>query len=126
MRKLALAFAMANALALCGCGRGDDAIVALDALALREELAVGRLTALEVTQAYLRRIAALDDTGPMLGAVIEVNPNAEAIARQLDAQRDGGTVGPLHGVPVLLKANIDTADSMSTSAGSLALARHRA
>jgi amidase len=120
---------LASSLALAGCVRtelDDDAIVALDALALRAQLAAGNVTALQVTQAYLRRIAALDDAGPTLAAVIEVNPAAEAIARQLDEQRGRGTLGPLHGVPVLLKANIDTADAMATSAGSLALAEHRA
>ncbi len=92
-----------------------------------QELAAGRVSALRVTQAYLRRIAALDDSGPSLGAVIEVNPDAEAIARALDERfRSGTIVGPLHGVPVLVKANIDTADRMATSAGSLALAEHRA
>ena len=95
-------------------------------MALRAELAEGRLSALQVTQAYLRRIAALDDAGPTLSAVIEVNPDAEAIAQQLDEQRRLGRLGALHGVPVLLKANIDTADAMATSAGSLALADHRA
>jgi amidase len=115
---------------LLGCARSDlggDEIVMLDAVALRDELAAGRLSALQVTQAYLRRIAALDDSGPLLSAVIEINPDAEAIARTLDARRAGGNpLGPLHGVPVLLKANIDTADLMATSAGSLALAEHRA
>jgi amidase len=97
----------------------------LDAVALHSELASGRLTALRVTQTYLRRIAALDDAGPTLAAIIEVNPDAEAIARDLDRRlRDGGAPGPLHGVPVLIKANIDTADSMATSAGSVALAEH--
>jgi amidase len=117
------------ALGLLGCGRPeltDMDIVALDAIALRAELAAGRVSALRVTQAYLRRIAAVDDAGPMLGAVIEINPDAEAIARRLDEQLASGVLGPLHGVPVLLKANIDTADAMATSAGSLALAEHRA
>ena len=121
--------ATAALLAVVGCGRselGDGDIVALDAVALRAELAAGRLSALQVTQAYLRRIAALDDAGPMLSAVIEINPDAEAIARSLDEQHERGTLGPLHGVPVLLKANIDTADGMATTAGSLALAAHRA
>ncbi|HSC15725.1 MAG TPA: amidase family protein, partial [Gammaproteobacteria bacterium] len=92
------------------------------------EIAAGRVSALQVTRAYLRRIAALDDSGPMLSAVIEINPDAEAIARELDERRkrERGNLGPLHGVPVLLKANIDTADRMATSAGSLALAEHRA
>ena len=101
-------------------------IVALDAVALRAEIVAGRVSALRVTQAYLRRIAALDDSGPMLSAVIELNPDAEAIARQLDGQLERGVPGPLHGVPVLLKANIDTADHLATSAGSLALAEHYA
>jgi len=124
-----LIFATVTVLALAGCARtelGDDDIVALDAVALRAELAAGRLSALQVTQAYLRRIAALDDAGPMLSAVIEINPDAEAIARSLDEQRERGALGPLHGVPVLLKANIDTADRMATTAGALALAQHRA
>src|SRR6185436_3723993 len=93
---------------------------------LRAQIAAGRVSALQVTQAYLRRIAALDDSGAMLGAVIEINPDAEAIARALDEQRARGALGPLHGVPVLIKANIDTADRMATSAGSLALAEHHA
>jgi amidase len=104
----------------------DHAIVALDATTLRTELAAGRLSAERVTQAYLRRIAALDDAGPTLNAVIELNPEAEAIARRLDEGVRSGVVGPLHGVPVLVKASIDTADRMATSAGSLALAAHRA
>jgi amidase len=129
MRSDRLIFTILTLLALVGCGRtelGGADIVALDAVALRAELAAGRVTALQVTQAYLRRIAALDDAGPMLSAVIEINPDAEAIARRLDEQRQRGTVGALHGVPVLLKANIDTADAMATTAGSLALANHRA
>jgi amidase len=129
MRSHRLIVATVTLLALIGCertGLGDAEIVALDAVALRAELAAGRVSALQVTQAYLHRISALDDAGPMLSAVIEVNPDAEAIARRLDEQRQRGSVGPLHGVPVLLKANIDTADRMATSAGSLALAEHRA
>jgi amidase len=124
-----LLLATVTALAVAGCARkelGDDDIVALDAVALRAEIAAGHVSALQVTQAYLRRIAAIDDSGPMLGAVVEINPDAEAIARALDEQRDRGAIGPLHGVPVLLKANIDTADRMATTAGSLALAEHHA
>ena len=123
-----LAGIAASALLACTQPEPSDAdIVALDALALRQEIAAGRVSALRVTQAYLRRIAALDDSGPSLGAVIEVNPDAEVIARALDERfRSGTIVGPLHGVPVLVKASIDTADQMATSAGSLALAEHRA
>jgi amidase len=114
---------------LCGaCARSvDDEIVQLGAIDLRDEIAAGHLSALQVTEAFLQRIAALDDAGPELRAVLEVNPEAEAIARALDGHRSSGAaLGPLHGVPVLIKANIDTADAMTTSAGSLALAEHRA
>ena len=72
-----------------------------------------------VTQAYLDRIAAVDDAGPMLNAVLAINPKALEDARALDAM--GASKGPLHGVPILLKDNIDTLD-MPTTAGSLALA----
>src|SRR5262245_50131818 len=129
MAKHRLLLATLAAFAVAGCARkelGDSDIVALDAVTLRAEIAAGHVSALQVTQAYLRRIAALDDAGPMLGAVIEINPDAEAIARALDEQRARGALGPLHGVPVLIKANIDTADRMATSAGSLALAEHHA
>jgi amidase len=129
MPKHRLLLATLTAFAVAGCTRKelDDAdIVALDAVTLRAEIAAGHVSALQVTQAYLRRIAALDDSGPMLGAVIEINPDAEAIARALDEQRARGALGPLHGLPVLIKANIDTADRMATSAGSLALAEHHA
>jgi amidase len=105
----------------------DAEIVALSAVALRDEIASGDLSAHEATTAFLRRIAELDDSGPALAAVIETNPDAEAIARALDEERARGVaLGPLHGVPVLLKANIDTADAMATTAGSRALALHRA
>lgn len=89
---------------------------------LQQEMAAGRLTAHELTAAYLQRIAEVDRAGPKLNAVIELNPDALAIADQLDAERKAGHVrGPLHGIPVLLKDNIDTADKMQTTAGSLAL-----
>jgi amidase len=126
-RQIVGALAAAGALSCAQPDVSDSELVALDALALRAELAAGRVSALRVTQAYLRRIAAVDDAGPSLGAVIEINPAAEAIARDLDDRlRSGASLGPLHGVPVLLKASIDTADAMATSAGSLALAEHRA
>jgi amidase len=124
------ALACLGSLAITACGQvelDDESIVALDALTLRAELATGGVSAERVTRAYLARIAALDDAGPTLAAVIEINRDAEAIARALDEEYERrGVVGPLHGVPVLLKANIDTADGMATSAGSLALAGHRA
>ena len=81
------------------------------------------LTAERATQLYLQRIDALDRKGPALRSVIEVNPDALAMAQALDAEyRAKGPRSPLHGVPVLLKDNIDTGDRMQTTAGSLALA----
>ncbi len=88
-----------------------------------EGLAKGRWTSRRLVEQYFARMDAIDRAGPMLRAVIERNPEAEAIADRLDRERKSGhTRGPLHGVPVLIKDNIDTADKMSTSAGSLALA----
>ncbi len=85
--------------------------------------ASGRTTAVALAEAYLSRMDAVDSSGPMLRSVIERNPDAIAIAAALDAEREAGRVrGPLHGIPVLLKDNIDTGDRMRTSAGSLALA----
>ncbi len=92
---------------------------------LQAEMQDGSLDSHALTQAYLDRIAALDDAGPMLGAVIELNPKALEEADLRDAERAAGTVrGPLHGIPVLLKDNID-AVPMVNSAGSLALAGNR-
>src|SRR5262249_51222756 len=85
----------------------------------------GKFTARSLTEKYLQRIAALDQDrqGPRLNSVIELNPDAEAIAAELDREfRNKGPRSPLHGVPVLIKDNIGTADRMKTSAGSLALA----
>ena len=99
---------------------------------IQEKLAAGELTARGLVEMYLARIEAIDRDGPRLNAVIEVNPDALAIADALDEERRlarsgnrperDDILGPLHGVPVLLKANIDTADRMITDAGSLALA----
>lgn len=82
----------------------------------------GRLTARRLTQLYLERIDALDRHGPELRAVLETNPHALDIAAALDAERRlRGPRGPLHGVPILIKDNVETADRMMTTAGSLAL-----
>ncbi len=84
------------------------------------------VTAERLTEIYLSRIEAIDRSGPTLRAVIEVNPEALALARALDAEfRVKGPRSPLHGMPVLIKDNIDTGDSMQTTAGSLALAGNR-
>ncbi|MFL5481690.1 MAG: amidase [Gemmatimonadaceae bacterium] len=90
---------------------------------LQKWMASGRMTSRSITQLYLNRIAALDRKGPSLHHVIEVNPDALSIAASLDRERKAGHVrGPLHGIPVLVKDNVDTADRMTTTAGSLALA----
>ncbi len=90
---------------------------------LQERMSKGTLTSRALTAAYLARIAAIDAAGPTLRSVIEKNPDALMIADRLDAERKRGEIrGPLHGIPVLIKDNIDTADKMATTAGSLALA----
>ncbi|QDA56666.1 amidase [Thermomonas aquatica] len=143
MRRLALSFAISLAL-LAGCkqaAQAPDASVATPAAAdaapaafafeeasiasLRQQMASGAVSSHALTRAYLDRIAAVDDAGPMLNAVIETNPDALKQADALDAERKAGKLrGPLHGIPVLLKDNID-AVPMVNSAGSLALANHR-
>jgi amidase len=92
------------------------------AVQLQAWMTSGRYTARQVAEMYLRRIEEIDRSGPALHAVIELNPDALAIADALDAERKAGRPrGPLHGIPVLIKDNIDTADQMMTTAGSLAL-----
>jgi amidase len=89
---------------------------------LQEAMEKGRVTSKRLVQLYLARIKAIDKAGPKLNAVIELNPDAIAIAEALDRERrEKGPRGPLHGIPVLLKDNIATADRMGTTAGSLAL-----
>ncbi|MCE1198308.1 MAG: amidase [Marinilabiliales bacterium] len=99
----------------------------LTVVKIQEMVAKGQLTYLALTRHYLKQIAAVDKAGPTLNAVIETNPDAENLARQLDEERKAGHLrGPLHGIPILIKDNIDTADQMQTTAGSLALAGHHA
>ena len=89
---------------------------------LQEALRSGRFTARSLANSYLGRIEEIDKAGPAINAVIELNPEAFAIADSLDAERKSkGPRGPLHGIPVLIKDNIGTADKMMTTAGSLAL-----
>src|SRR4051812_43790305 len=96
----------------------DEMTIADLARAIRS----GKETARSLTEKYLARIEELNTRGPELRAVIEVNPQALAIADALDAERrDKGPRGPLHGIPILIKDNIATADRMTTTAGSLAL-----
>lgn len=89
---------------------------------LQAAMQAGTINAQQLVQLYLARIAALDKAGPKLNSIIELNPEALAIAKALDAERKTkGARGPLHGIPVLIKDNIATADAMQTTAGSLAL-----
>ena len=142
MRRLTLPLAI-SLLLLAGCKQGTQAPPAptgnatagaeMPAFAyeeasvadLQKRMATGALTSRALTQAYLDRIAAIDDAGPQLNAVIETNPDALKDADALDAERKAGKLrGPLHGIPVLLKDNID-AVPMVNSAGSMALADHK-
>jgi amidase len=89
---------------------------------LQAEMASGKLTSKQLTQEYIARIVALDQNGPGVNSIIELNPDALAMAEHADKLRKQGKVlGPLHGIPILLKDNIDTGDRMQTSAGSFAL-----
>lgn len=95
-------------------------------LELQEEMGAGKITAQWLTETYLKRIAEIDKKGPAINSVIEINPDALTIAETLDRERkEKGARGPLHGIPVLIKDNIDTHDQMMTTAGSLALLGNR-
>ncbi|MGI4738805.1 MAG: amidase [Janthinobacterium lividum] len=94
---------------------------------LQKQLAAGKATSRSLCQQYLARIAAIDKAGPGLNAIIELNPDALSIADGLDKERKAGKLrGPMHGIPVLIKDNIDTGDKMQTTAGALAMAGHHA
>ena len=89
---------------------------------LQDMMAAGQTTSEKIVSLYLERIEEIDRSGPALNAILEVNPDALAIARALDRERkEKGPRGPLHGIPVVIKDNIDTVDKMETTAGSLAL-----
>ncbi len=89
---------------------------------LQAEMASGKLSSEDLTKEYIARILALDQGSEAVNAIIELNPDALDMARNADRLRKKGTIlGPLHGIPVLLKDNIDTGDKMQTSAGSFAL-----
>jgi amidase len=89
---------------------------------LQQLMATGKLTSVQLTTYYINRILALDQGGPGVNAIIQLNPDAFAMARHADALRQQGIVlGPLHGIPVLVKDNVDTGDKMQTTAGSFAL-----
>lgn len=89
---------------------------------LQAEMAAGRLTSHRLVEMYIQRIDAIDKRGPAINTILEINPDALKIADELDQERKKkGPRGPLHGIPILLKDNIATADRMQTTAGSLAL-----
>ena len=93
---------------------------------LQEGMRSGRFTARSLVRKYLDRIDDIDKGGPAIHSVIEINPDAMSIAESLDRERkEKGPRGPLHGIPVLIKDNIDTADRVMTTAGSLALVGSR-
>ncbi len=94
---------------------------------LQQKMVGAEYTSRSITEMYLRRIEAIDKNGPKLNSVIELNPDALTIAEALDLERKKGKVrGPLHGIPVLIKDNIDTGDQMMTTAGALAMEGNRA
>jgi amidase len=113
------------ALSAAAAGGWEDDSFDLNELSiteLHEGIKAGKYTARGLVEKYLARIEALDRQGPALNSVIELNPDALALADALDREhRQTGSRGPLHGIPVLIKDNIDTADRMATTAGSLAL-----
>ncbi len=89
---------------------------------LQDAMKSGKYTARQITEMYLARIGDIDKREPAINSVIEINPDAQVIADALDRERkEKGPRGPLHGIPILIKDNIDTADRMMTTAGSLAL-----
>jgi amidase len=94
-------------------------------LSLQEKMAASKLSAEQITKLYLQRIEAIDKKGPLLNCVIEINPDALSTAKMMDEERKAGKIrGPLHGIPVLIKDNINTADKMQTTAGALAMQGH--
>ena len=94
---------------------------------LQEKMQSGEQTSVSITKAYLARIKEIDKGGPELNSIIELNPDALSIAAGLDKERKQGKIrGPLHGIPILVKDNINTGDKMLTTAGSLALVGNRA
>ena len=105
-------------------GTGPADLTGCSVADLRQAIVAGRCSVREVATAFINRIESLDHS---LNAMLELNPAALDVAKRLDAKpATGDELGTLHGIPVVLKANIDTADLMATSAGSIALAQHRA
>jgi amidase len=89
---------------------------------LQEKLTSGKYTSQQLVELYLKQIESIDKNGPTLNAIIEINPDAVSIASEIDKERKKGKIrGVLHGIPVLIKDNINTADKVQTTAGSLAM-----
>lgn len=110
---------------LAACGGEPPDFTETSIADLHDRMQRGELRSEKLVHWYLDRIETIDRNGPRLNAIIELNPDALLIARALDEEwRESGPRGPMHGIPVILKGNIDTADKMHTSAGSLALAEH--
>ena len=111
--------------ALAACTGGQQDFSETSIAELHDAMQRGEVSSAELVDWYLERIEQVDRSGPQLRSMLEINPDARRIAAALDREwRESGPRGPLHGIPVVLKANIDTADQMYTSAGSLALAEH--
>jgi amidase len=108
-------------------GPGDFVLNEATIDQLQQKMQSGEMTSKSITELYLKRIQEIDKEGPKLNAVIEINPDAITIAETLDQERKEGKVrGPLHGIPILIKDNIDTGDKMMTTAGSVALEGNKA
>ena len=106
---------------------GDFELNEITIDALQKKMQSGEYTSRSITQLYLNRIDAIDKKGPAINSVIELNPDALAIADSMDMERKNGKVrGPMHGIPVLIKDNIDTGDNMMTTTGALALVGNKA
>lgn len=121
MRKLIIGLMLATAIPVVASGK-TVAVEELSIDQLQAMMQAGKASSVDLVRAYRARIAAMDRAGPALRSIIALNPDAEAQAKALDAERKAGRIrGPLHGVPVLIKDNVETADAMPTTAGSLAL-----
>ncbi len=122
-----VALILVLALAACEPASKSRDYSELDIETLQTLMEQGELTSEQLVEFYLDRIDSIDRNGPALNSIIEVNPDALDIAKALDRERaTSGPRSPMHGIPVVLKANIDTADKMDTTAGSLAMVGHKA
>jgi len=122
MRKL---FTALLAVVLAACASETQDYSEVDIAGLHDQMQRGELNSEQLVSWYIQQIESIDRAGPKLNSIIEINPDALGIARSLDEEwATSGPRGPMHGIPVILKANIDTADQMHTSAGSLALVEH--